>query len=102
MRIVSVFLTLVMTAATALAQQSVPPPPQPAADKPAAQNQPAAEGPSLEVTMKFIQEQVSVRHIRGMAFQAYLFHLAEYIGSHGVYFVVGREVISGEFTGPQS
>jgi hypothetical protein len=59
MRIVSVFLTLVMTAATALAQQSVPPPPQPAADKPAAQNQPAAEGPSLEVTMKFIQDKVN-------------------------------------------
>jgi hypothetical protein len=51
MRIVTLFLTLVLAAATAVAQQSVPPPPQPAADKPA--------GPSLEVTLKFIQDKVN-------------------------------------------
>jgi len=51
MRIVSLLLTVVMATSTALAQQSVPPPPQPAADKPA--------GPSLEVTMKFIQDKLN-------------------------------------------
>jgi hypothetical protein len=51
MRIVSLLLTVVMTTSIALAQQSVPPPPQPAPDKPA--------GPSLEVTMKFIQDKVN-------------------------------------------
>jgi hypothetical protein len=51
MRIIAVFLTIVLAATTALAQQSVPPPPQPAPDKPA--------GPSLDVTMKFIQDKLS-------------------------------------------
>jgi hypothetical protein len=35
MRIIAIFLTLALTSATALAQQSVPPPPQPAVDAPA-------------------------------------------------------------------
>jgi hypothetical protein len=51
MRIVTVFLTLALNASLALAQQAVPPPPQPVPDKPA--------GPSLEVTMKFIQDKLS-------------------------------------------
>jgi hypothetical protein len=51
MRIVSVFLTLVLAASIALAQQSMPP--QPPADKP------AANGPSLEATLKFIQDKVN-------------------------------------------
>src|ERR1039458_409307 len=51
MRIVTVFLTLVLAASIALAQQSVPP--QPAPDKP------AANGPSLAVTLKFIQDKVN-------------------------------------------
>jgi len=49
MRIVIVFLTMVLAGATAQAQQSVPPPPQPTADN----------GPSLEATMKFIQDKVN-------------------------------------------
>jgi hypothetical protein len=52
MRIVTVLLTIVLAAATVLAQQSVPPPPQPAPDKP------AVSGPSLEVTLKFIQDKL--------------------------------------------
>jgi hypothetical protein len=59
MRIITVFLSFVLAATTALAQQSVPPPPQPAADKSAAQSQPSASGPSLEVTIKFIQDKVN-------------------------------------------
>ena len=51
MRIATLFLTLALAATITLAQQSVPPPPQPAADKPA--------GPSLEVTLKFIQDKVN-------------------------------------------
>jgi len=51
MRIVTAFLAFVLAATITLAQQSVPPPPQPAADKPA--------GPSLEVTLKFIQDKVN-------------------------------------------
>jgi hypothetical protein len=49
MRIVSVLMMIVLASATALAQQSVPPPPQPTADS----------GPSLEVTLKFIQDKVN-------------------------------------------
>jgi hypothetical protein len=48
---IAVILAVVMATSTALAQQSVPPPPQPAADKPA--------GPSLEVTMQFIQDKLN-------------------------------------------
>jgi hypothetical protein len=48
---ITVILAVVMATATALAQQSVPPPPQPAADKPA--------GPSLDVTLKFIQDKLN-------------------------------------------
>jgi len=59
MRIVAVLLTVALAAATALAQQSVPPPPQPPADKPPAAVQPAANGPSLDVTLKFIQDKVN-------------------------------------------
>jgi len=55
MRVVPVLLTLVLTASLALAQESVPPPPQPAPDKPPA----ASSGPSLEVTLKFIQDKVN-------------------------------------------
>jgi hypothetical protein len=55
MRIVSLFLTLVMATSTALTQQSVPPPPQPALDKPATSD----NSPSLEVTMKFIQAKLN-------------------------------------------
>jgi len=51
MRIITVFLTIVLAATTARAQQSVPPPPQPAPDKPA--------GPTLEVTMQFIQDKLN-------------------------------------------
>jgi hypothetical protein len=47
MRIVSAFSTVVLFASIALAQQSVPPQP------------PAANGPSLEVTLKFIQDKVN-------------------------------------------
>ena len=64
MRIVALLLTVSLTAAIALAQQSVPPPPQPVADQaPApplpAVNPPAANGPTLEATVKFIQEKVN-------------------------------------------
>jgi hypothetical protein len=64
MRIVIALLTIVLAAPTALAQQGVPLPPQPPADKPPAAPQPAApapaaNGPSLEVTMKFIQDKVN-------------------------------------------
>ncbi len=51
MRIVTAFLTITLAGATALAQTSIPPPPQPVPDKPA--------GPSLEVTMKFIQDKLN-------------------------------------------
>jgi len=51
MRMIAVVMAVVLAGATALAQQVVPPPPQPAPDKPA--------GPSLEVTMKFIQDKLS-------------------------------------------
>jgi hypothetical protein len=51
MKMIAVIMAVVMAGAIALAQQSVPPPPQPAPDKPA--------GPSLEVTMKFIQDKVN-------------------------------------------
>lgn len=54
MRIVPVFLTLTLAACIALAQESVPPPPQPAPGQP-----PVASGPSLEVTLKFIQDKVN-------------------------------------------
>ena len=47
MRIITVFLTIVLIATTALAQKSVPPPPKPAPD-----------GPSLEATMRFIQDKI--------------------------------------------
>jgi hypothetical protein len=53
MRIVSMLMTIVFAGATALAQVAVPPPPQPALDKA------AANGPSLAVTMKFIQDKVN-------------------------------------------
>jgi len=69
MRIVALLLTVSLTAAIALAQQSVPPPPQPVADKPPAApppavnppaaNPPAANGPTLDATLKFIQEKVN-------------------------------------------
>jgi hypothetical protein len=49
MRIVTLFLTFVLNASLALAQQSVPLPPQPSADS----------GPSLEVTLNFIQAKVN-------------------------------------------
>ncbi|MGO9317582.1 MAG: hypothetical protein ACLPXT_06915 [Terracidiphilus sp.] len=49
MRIATVFLTLALTASLTLGQQSVPPPPRPVADS----------GPSLEVTLKFIQDKVN-------------------------------------------
>jgi len=54
MRTATLFLTVMLAATTALAQQSVPPPLQPAPDKPA-----TASGPSLEVTLKFIQDKVN-------------------------------------------
>lgn len=68
MRIAVVFLTVALTAASAWAQQSVPPPPQPAPDKPVATIPPTASapaptptsaGPTLEVTLKFIQDKVN-------------------------------------------
>jgi hypothetical protein len=59
MRIVILFLTVALAAATALAQTSVPPPPQPAADKPIAATSLAGNGPSLEVTLKFIQDKLN-------------------------------------------
>jgi hypothetical protein len=69
MRIVALLLTVSLTAAIALAQQSVPPPPQPVANQapappppavnPPAVNPPAANGPTLEATLKFIQEKVN-------------------------------------------
>jgi hypothetical protein len=48
---IAVILAVILAGATALAQQAVPPPPQPAPDKPV--------GPSLDVTMKFIQDKVN-------------------------------------------
>jgi hypothetical protein len=65
MRIATAFLTIVLAATTALAQQAVPPPPQPAPDKPVAtipptaNTPPAASGPTLDVTLKFIQDKVN-------------------------------------------
>jgi hypothetical protein len=74
MRIEAICLIVVLAGASALAQQAVPPPPQPAPDKPVAANPPttsapaavqpaanptAANGPSLEVTLKFIQDKVN-------------------------------------------
>jgi hypothetical protein len=59
MRMTAFFLTASLFAATVLAQQSVPPPPQPAADQPAAASPDALKGPSLEVTMKFIQDKLN-------------------------------------------
>ena len=59
MRIVPVFLTLVPAASIALAQENVPPPPQPVADHPPAAVQPTANGPSLDATLKFIQDKVN-------------------------------------------
>jgi len=53
MRMIAVILTVVLAGATAVAQQSVQPPPQPAADKP------AVSGPSLDVTLKFIQDKLN-------------------------------------------
>jgi hypothetical protein len=76
MRIVAVLLTVVLAGAAVLAQQAVPPPPQPAPDKPAAANPPtasaptavqpaanppAATGPTLEATLKYIQEKVNAQ-----------------------------------------
>lgn len=59
MRVVAIFLTFVLAAATALAQQNVPPPPQPVSSLPAAANQPADNGPSLEATMQYIQNKIN-------------------------------------------
>jgi hypothetical protein len=53
MRIVSMLMTIVFAGATALAQVAVPPPPQPAPDRG------ESHGPSLEVTMKFIQDKLN-------------------------------------------
>jgi hypothetical protein len=53
MRVIAVILAVIMAGATALAQVAVPPPPQPAPDKT------ASSGPSLEVTMKFIQDKLN-------------------------------------------
>src|ERR1039458_3571437 len=53
MRMMAMILAVVMAGATALAQVAVPPPPQPAADKP------AVNGPSLDVTLKFIQDKLN-------------------------------------------
>ena len=53
MRMITVILAVVLAGSTAMAQQSVPPPPQPALDKP------AVSGPSLEVTLKFIQDKLN-------------------------------------------
>jgi hypothetical protein len=50
MRIIAAFLTVVLIASTAMAQQAVPPPPRPPEDD---------TGPSLEASLKFIQEKVS-------------------------------------------
>jgi hypothetical protein len=48
MRTITVFLTVVFVAAAGLAQQEVPPPPKP-----------PDNGPSLEVTMKIIQDKMN-------------------------------------------
>ncbi len=53
MRFVEVIMMLALSSATVLAQQSVPPTPQPASDKP------AENGPSLEETLKLIQDKVN-------------------------------------------
>jgi hypothetical protein len=49
---IAVILAVVMAGSTALAQVAVPPPPQPARDR-------TDNGPSLEVTMKFIQDKLN-------------------------------------------
>jgi len=71
MRIFTAFLTIILAAMTAWAQQSVLPPPQPEPDKPvvaippaatnppAAVSPPASSGPTLDVTLKFIQDKVN-------------------------------------------
>jgi hypothetical protein len=58
------FLTLGLAATTALAQLSVPPPPQPTADKP------AASGPTIEATMNFIENKVNA--VGTVSFSAYI------------------------------
>lgn len=55
----ALFLTAVMAATFALAQQNVPPPPKPTPDQPAAASPDALKGPTLESTMKFIQEKLN-------------------------------------------
>jgi hypothetical protein len=59
MRVASMFLAVVIISSAALAQQSVPPPPKPAADQPAAASPDALKGPTLEVTLKFIQDKLN-------------------------------------------
>lgn len=59
MRMVALYLTAALTASTALAQERVQPPPNPAAEQRAAANQDAIRGSSLEVTMKFIQDKLN-------------------------------------------
>lgn len=61
MRMVPMFLAVVITSSAALAQQNVPPPPLPAADQPAAASPDALKGPSLEATMKYIQDKINQR-----------------------------------------
>jgi hypothetical protein len=53
MRIVSMLMTIVFAGATVLAQQAVPPPPQPVPDRT------ESRSPSLEVTLKFIQDKLN-------------------------------------------
>jgi hypothetical protein len=69
MRIVALVLTVSLTAATARAQVAVAPPPPPAPDQPAvatsqaaiapSANASATSGPTLAVTLKFIQDKVN-------------------------------------------